>query len=290
MVTQSGLESTAKNASKNDIDVLKRAVRNIGRDIGAVIPDAMAIEIVEGVKAGGKTDHFEKLAAWVDNQLSKGILGQTATTEGTPGKLGSEDAQQEVRRDLKEADARQLETTLNRDLVIPYITLNFGTQEQYPKLRLPVPRPEDINGLVDNVAKLVPLGLPVKRSELYAKLGLTEPGKDDAVLVGESAPVNPDAAGSTEPNAERSAAAMNAAAADPDELEAIVEATEWEPHVKPLHEAVTELSAECKSYEEFERRLPELLARIDTAGLTRALALDMFKARALGDAEFQADE
>jgi phage gp29-like protein len=287
-----------KNATKNDIDVLKRAVRNIGRDIGAVIPDAMAIEIVEGVKPGGSTDHFEKLAKWVDDQLSKGILGQTATTEGTPGKLGNEDAQHEVRLDIMEADARQLETTLNRDLVIPFINLNFGPQEQYPKLRIPVPRPEDINGLMDNVSKLVPLGFPVKRSELYAKLGLTEPGDDDEVLVGGSAPAEPPSnSGGTpvkEPatagNTEGAAAAMNAASEANDELETIVEATEWEPLVKPLHDAVAELSAECNSYEEFERRLPELLARIDTAGVTRALALDMFKARALGDAEFQADE
>lgn len=287
-----------KNATKNDIDVLKRAVRNIGRDIGAVIPDAMAIEIVEGVKPGGSTNHFEKLAKWVDAQLSKGILGQTATTEGTPGKLGNEDAQHEVRLDIMEADARQLETTLNRDLVIPYINLNFGPQEQYPKLRLPVPRPEDINGLVDNVSKLVPLGFPVKRSELYAKLGLTEPGDDDEVLVGGSAPAEqptnprgtPAKEQATAGNTEGAAAAMNAASEANDELEEIVEATDWEPYVKPLHEAVAELSVECNSYEEFERRMPELLARIDTTGVTRALALDMFKARALGDAEFQADE
>lgn len=293
-----------KNATKNDIDVLKRAVKNIGRDIGAIIPDAMSIEIMDGVKPGGSTAHFEKLAEWVDKQISKAILGQTASTEGTPGKLGNEDAQQEVRLDIMEADAKQIEATLNRDVIFPYVFLNWGRQEQYPRLRLPVPRPEDVNGLVENVSKLVPLGFPVKRSELYAKLGLTEPGEDDEVLVGAAGPASPPPEETeeeepetedpeeeeTEANTEGAPAVMNAAAEANDELEEIAEATEWEPYVKPLHQAVEELSAECSSYEEFERRLPELLTRIDTAEVTRALAVDMFKARALGDAEFQADE
>lgn len=293
-----------KNATPNDIDVLRRAVRNIGRDVGAIIPDAMSIEIIDGVKPGGSVGHFEQLAKWVDNQISKGVLGQTATTEGTPGKLGGEDAQEEVRLDIMEADARQLEATLNRDVVIPYIDLNYGKQDSYPRLRLPVPRPEDINGLVDNVSKLVPLGFPVKRSELYAKLGLTEPGKDDAVIVGGHTVVPEDKeekpAPKDERNAslgtrlavetERSGAVLNAAAAANDDLDEIVEATDWQPLTGPIYGSVEELLAECNSYEELERKLPDLLMRVDTSELVRKLAADLFKARALGDAEFQADE
>lgn len=281
-----------RNANKNDIDVLKRAVRNIGRDIGAVIPDAMAIEIVEGVKTTGATSHFERLAKWVDAQISKAILGQTASTEGTPGKLGSEEAQQEVRLDIKEADARQLETTLNRDLIIPYIDLNYGIQERYPTLHIPVPRPEDVNGLVENVAKLVPLGFRVKLAELYTKLGLTEPNEDDAVLEAPAAnePPASDARNTRLGSEVTSEGTQRNAERDPDDLELIEEERDWEPILTPIRDALRTSLDECQSFEEFQQRIGELMQRMDTEELTRALAVDMFKARGLGDGEFESDE
>ena len=279
-----------KNATPHDKSVLKTAVRNIGRDIGAIIPDAMTIETVDGVKPGGTTNHFEKLAEWVDKQISKGVLGQTASTEGTPGKLGDENEQGEVRRDIKRSDAKQLETTLNRDLVIPYVDLNYGQQEAYPYLRLPVPDPEDVTALVENIATLVPFGFRVKTSEMYAKLGLTAPDDDDEVLLAGVPPADEEPANDeTAQNAEGADVEANAAG-DEDDIEAIAAGVEWEPFTQPLHEAVAALSAECNSYEEFERRLPELLSRIDTEALTTQLAIDMFKARSHGDAEFEADE
>jgi len=80
---------------------------------------------------------FARLAEWIDRQISKAVLGQTMTADD-----GSSHAQaqvhDEVRQDIIDADAKQLATTINRDLIKPYIDLNYGVQEEYPRMRCPL--------------------------------------------------------------------------------------------------------------------------------------------------------
>ena len=101
---------------------------------------------------------------------------------GTPGKLGDSQDQQAVRQDILKADVRQLEQTLNRDLVIPYVDFNFGAQEKYPRLRIKYVEPKNVQLIVDSVTKLVPLGFKVKAQEMHALLGLSAPEKEDDIL------------------------------------------------------------------------------------------------------------
>lgn len=161
-------------ADKNDIAILKAAVANLGSDAAAVIPESMLIEFIE-TKTTGSIDLFKTLADWLDAQVSRAILGQTATTQGTPGKLGGDDAQAEVREDIRDDDATQLSETINRDLVRPFIDLNWGPQENYPELIIKAIDPEDLQVLVTALEKLVPLGLKVEQSVVRDKLGLPDP-------------------------------------------------------------------------------------------------------------------
>lgn len=175
-------------ASSEDIAVLKLAVANLGSDAAAVLPESMQVEFIDSVKGvSGSNELFEKLADWLDKQVSRGILGQSATTEGTAGKLGNEDAQAEVREDIRDDDAWQLAATLNRDLVQPFIDLNWGPQQAYPRLALHAPDQEDLTLLVSALEKLVPLGLKVEQSVIRDKFGLPEP-EDDAEILGVPAP------------------------------------------------------------------------------------------------------
>src|SRR5690606_6872255 len=76
-------------ATEADKEVLLRAVANIGSDAAAIIPQNMLIEFVEAAKQGGATDLYEKLADWLDRQVSKAVLGQTLTTEVSSGSLAA---------------------------------------------------------------------------------------------------------------------------------------------------------------------------------------------------------
>jgi phage gp29-like protein len=163
------------SASADDIAILKTAVANLGSDAAAVFPESMMIELVEAGKSAGSQEFFKVLADHLDDQISKGVLGQTASSSGTPGKLGDEKLQAEVRDDIRDDDAEQLEETINRDLVKPYIDLNFGPQENYPVVQLRAPKAEDIKALSSALKDLVPLGLRVEQSVVRDRIGLPDP-------------------------------------------------------------------------------------------------------------------
>ncbi|USH01094.1 DUF935 domain-containing protein [Grimontia kaedaensis] len=258
-------------ANEEDKAVLKSAVANIGSDAAAILPDSMVIEFEQIAQASGASDVFARLVEWIDRQVSKAVLGQTATTEGTPGKLGNEDAQDAVRQDLIEADARQLSNTLNRDLIRPFIDLNFGPQKVYPKVVIAIPEKEDIDALATNLEKLVPLGLKVSAQEVRAKLGLSEPASD-ADLLGvpaapEPEPTKPD---ETE-QAENHRKALNRATPDDIDQIAQVMLDDWEG-AQRITDPILEAVKSANSYEEVLALLPQLLSNADPTLLTHSLA------------------
>ncbi len=85
-----------KGATKDDIAVLFRAVANIGTDAAAVIPKNMEIDFVDVSKGSASQPVFENLARYLDEQISKSVLGQTMTTDN-----GSSMAQATVHNDVR---------------------------------------------------------------------------------------------------------------------------------------------------------------------------------------------
>ena len=281
-------------ASAGDIEILKMAVANLGTDAAAVFPEGMEIELVEATKSGS-TDFFERLAQYLDNQVTKGILGQTATTQGTPGKLGNEDSQQEVRHDIRDDDAEQLEDALMRDLVRPYIDLNFGPQENYPQVQLRAEEQEDMTALAGVLEKLVPLGLEVEQSVIRDKLGLPDPPKG-AVLLGArtAAPVPTTAVNAALLNRiqRQIAIALNQAqeplrddidiAAD-EALDGWVQEGGMDGLVAPIRKALES----SDSVAAFEARLADIFEKQNAEALQKllqSLTAAMFKAYAMGAA------
>ncbi|TIW27747.1 MAG: DUF935 domain-containing protein, partial [Mesorhizobium sp.] len=147
-------------ASERDKEVLLEAVSNIGVDYAAIVPTSMAVEFIKADIAGSH-ELYEKRADWLDRQVSKVVLGQTATTDAIAGGHAVGKTHDGVREDIEEADARQLAGSLNRDLVRPVVDLNRGPQKKYPRICIGRPDEQDVDALVKNVVQLVPFGLPV---------------------------------------------------------------------------------------------------------------------------------
>lgn len=273
-----------RKATKEDIATLKRAVAAIGSDVGAVIPDSMVIDIIESKTTSGTSEVYEKIAEWSDKQLSKLVLGQTASAEGTPGKLGDSQDQQAVRQDILKADVRQLEQTLNRDLVIPYVKFNFGTQERYPKLKIKYVEPKNVQLIVDSVTKLVPLGLKVKPQEMNALLGLSSPEKDDEVLTA------PSPLGFDMNSQNKSGIALNAREVSSDEIEldehesGLIEITD------DIAEVIEKAADRAVDFKSFETELEKLVSGWDAEKIARTMAIAFFKARAQGDNDFDKED
>ncbi|GLR51262.1 DUF935 domain-containing protein [Shinella yambaruensis] len=168
------------SASSADKRTLLKAVASIANDAAAIIPAGMDIEFHEVNGANGAAV-FGGLLEYIDKQISKLVVGQTMTSDDGSS-LGQAKIHNEVRLDILRADCRQLAITINRDLIKPFVDLNFGPQEHYPFVELPVPDPEDVKALSDSLGVLVPLGLRVSQNEIREKLGLSDPKADEEIL------------------------------------------------------------------------------------------------------------
>ncbi len=168
-------------AGEDDIRKLMQAVSNIGTDAAAVMPKSMEVDFVDG-KSTGAADLYEKLCDYLDRQISKAVLGQTATTDADIGGLGSGKEHGDVRADIERADARLLAATLQRDLVVPIVLLNFGEQLLYPRIRIGREESHDTQAMATALGALVPLGLKVGMSTVRDRLGFPDPEPGEEVL------------------------------------------------------------------------------------------------------------
>lgn len=276
-------------ADSRDIAILKTAVANLGSDAAAVIPESMIIEFVETAQSGGGQDLYLKLADWLDTQVSRGILGQAATTQGTPGKLGSDQAQAEVREDIRDDDALQLAETINRDLVKPYIDLNFGPQDKYPHLVIRAVEQGDLTLLSDALAKLVPLGLEVEQSEVRDKFGLSEPAKGAKILGLAVAQTSPDQLAAAMQRQEAAAHSSPPEGSDSPAQDALFVVTKEraEAGLGTVIDAAEQLLAKAATLEEFRDTLIDLFAETDQEGLAEVLAQAELLANLAGRFEAQ---
>ena len=162
-------------ASDQDKATLFRAVANIAGDCAAIIPESMSIDFIESGNVGAGHSMYKERCDWIDMQISKAVLGQTATTDAVTGGLGSGAEHGDVRKDIKRADARALAATLNRDLVPIWIQMEFGPQTAYPRLRIEEPEEEDLKALSDALGPLIDRGLEVEQATILTRFGLPEP-------------------------------------------------------------------------------------------------------------------
>lgn len=264
-------------ASEKEKATLMRAVRNILSDAAAIIPQSMMIDLVEA-KITGNVDLFERLAAWIDKQVSKAVLGQTGTTD-VGQYSGTADAHERVRDDIEAADAQQLASTLNRDLVRPVVDLNMGPRKRYPRIRIFRPDQEDLKELREAVRDLVPLGLRVEKSWLADKWGIPDPDPD-AEIMAPAAPAAPT------PAPVDQVAAQSQRPRQPDAIEQLVDDElddGWEAVMDPIRARIQQALDESASADDFFAKLPELAKDLPVARLQEMLARSLFAARAAGE-------
>jgi phage gp29-like protein len=97
-----------------------------------------------------------------------------------------------VRFDIKADDADSIAATLNRDVAIPFIQLNYGPQKKYPRIWFKVSEPENVLLRMQATQIFVNQGGRVQESEARDLLGWSEPDKD-AYLMQPEAKVTADA-------------------------------------------------------------------------------------------------
>jgi phage gp29-like protein len=279
-----------KKMTEQDRATLKRAVAAIGQDFGAVIPESAQLDIIEAKTTGETSGVYEAMASWVDKQISKLVLGQTASADETPGKLGGESEHEQIRQDIADSDIQQVVETLNSALTIPYVKLNFGEQEAYPKIDLFKPDKDNTDQIITALEKLGPLGLKVKADEVRAKLGVSNPEEGDEVIGGrpEMPAPEPD---QSEARADGEAPAMNAEETTVpagDDIDDIIEepSSGYVQVSDEIAEVIEKAADSATDFKSFKAELEKLVKSWPADKIAECIAVASFKARALGDADF----
>lgn len=295
-------------ASEAEKSTLFRAVANIAGDCAAIIPESMSIDFVESRTVGGSSDMYRQRADWLDQQISKAVLGQTATTDAIAGGHAVGKEHRQVQGDIERADANALAAILNRDLVRPWMQLEFGAGVACPRIRIERPKVEDIAGLAEALSKLVPLGLEVEQSEVRDRLKLSEPEKGARTLSAPQPAPAPDPSGRDGVIERRSAeikrgqapggmegagdVTRHSAGKNPggDAVELLAEQMEAEagPAVGEMVEQIEAMLQAAGSVEEFGAMLRAAYPRLGAERLAAVLAGGLMAAQLAGIADVEA--
>jgi len=272
-----------RNASDDDKEALEDAMLALGLDAAGIVPNGTRVQIEQAVS--GTADAHERLIRWVDDQVSKVVLGQTMTADNGAS-LSQAKVHNEVRRDILHSDARDLEETINRDLIRPLVDLNFGPQENYPRVVCLTDPAEDRREFAEVVSMLVDRGLRVEQSVVRDRIGVDQPAADAEVLAPRGASPA-DATSSTAPastsskNGKAFTAGLTSTADAADFIDEEV-ADVAGGGMEALLQEVRDAAKDSETFSAFLARLAS--AEVDGDRLVRALATKTTIARTVGDA------
>lgn len=293
-------------AAKEDKLTLLRAVRDIAGDCAAIIPESMMIEFIESKNVGAAHQLYKERADWLDQQISKAVLGQTSTTDAVVGGLGSGKEHREVQKSIERADAKALAGILNRDLIQVWVQMEYGPRKVYPRLRIGQEDEQDLKALSEAIAPMIDRGMDIDMAEMRAKFGFAEPKPGAKLLraAGASVPVAlpPDPISKikrvsgeikrgdalpgmvTAPQASEPLAGLPAAPVAEDLLTGRL-LTEGAPGVEAMLKQIEAMLAAAGSLEEFRTMLFAAYPELDAGPLANVIAQAMTIANATGRAD-----
>jgi len=274
-----------EGATKEDKATLFRAVANIAGDCAAIIPQSMEIEFVEAKNVTAGSDLYERRADWLDRQISKAVLGQTTTTDAISGGHAVSQEHRQVQEDIETADCKALSAAINRDLIRPWMDLEFGPGRKYPRLVIARPKQEDLKLLAESLGVLVPLGLRVQASEVRDKFGLSDPDAGAELL--QPAAAAPAPAVPAPPQVALQSAKSDAA--DPAELIAAAMVTPGGAAVDDMVGTIGAMLDRAADLGEFQMMLASAFGQLGSDGLAKVLADGLLAARAAGRSDLVAE-
>lgn len=162
---------------------LMEVLEAIQTDSGVTLPEGITLELLEGRRAGGG-ETYRQLAQWCNDEISRGVLGQTLTSgEGErAGSLALGRVHDGVRQDYLRADAWWLMDAVNSQLVRWLVDLNFGEDVPAPRWRIDLSPELDLEREVTIDRQLLQMGVPLPVGYFYEKYGRPSPAGEGARL------------------------------------------------------------------------------------------------------------
>ncbi len=200
------------------------------------------------------------------------VLGQTASTQGSPGKLGNDDLQGDVRADIVKADADLVCESFNLGPIRWLTELNFPGAAP-PRVYRITEEPEDLTEAAERDGKVASLGFKPSLKYVQGKYGgewrekqQPDPAEPPADGPSGQAAQFAEAQGNADPAARMAALAdRRIAPAAGKWVEQIRQATERAQSLEELREYVLRLAPDL-TLDEYAAALAEALTAASLAG------------------------
>lgn len=177
-----------RNAEPEDVRALRQAVTALNSSFRGVFRDDLAIEFQEVARSG--TDMHEKAIRLIDEYVSKFIWANTLSSDsGAAGSYALGKVHQEGKYDIVRSYAQQLAAALQRDIVEPYVLINYGADAPMPTLSIEVEEAEDEVAGSTVVKNLTDAGVKLSAKEVREKFGFSEPQEGEETIGGQAEPV-----------------------------------------------------------------------------------------------------
>jgi phage gp29-like protein len=156
----------------------------LGANATGVMPPGVKLQL-ETPDHNSGTIHKE-VAAECNDEISKLVSGTTRTNDAKPGALGSagDEVGQDEQSSVYAADGWDISDLLTEQLGADIIVLNFGAEalDHAPRIELKYEVTPTRGQEIERTAKVFGLGIPLKRSEVYERVGFAEPQPEDLVV------------------------------------------------------------------------------------------------------------
>jgi phage gp29-like protein len=255
-------------------------------DQAIITPDNVTVELLEAARSSS-VDSYDRWEKFWNDAITFIILGQTATTEGTPGKLGAETERADIRQEIVKADADLLSEPQNNDLIPWICDYNFPGLKKYPKVWVRTDPEEDLKPLAERDRIIVKeIGLPTPKKYFYDTYGIPEPEEGEEIITPPQTPAQP--FGFAESNIQKAegrrqkAESRNILKADTKDIDQLVKNSLEQGGIQEFHNSLMEIIDEAKSLEDLQAKILERFKDLNLDKMKEMMGRSFFIANLLG--------
>ncbi|KAB2967525.1 DUF935 family protein [Zoogloea sp.] len=177
--------SYRKGAQPSEVATVVDGLEKLGTDSRAAFSDDVKLQLLESMRSGSVSAHKE-LVETIKTEQAISILGQSLTTDvQDKGSFAAAKVHNFVRADIMWGDLLALQEVITEQYIVQDYLKNYGEPANvFPVFRFNTDEIQDAesNARVFSEVKSIDPKFPFKRSEVYKKMGFTEPQEGDATI------------------------------------------------------------------------------------------------------------
>lgn len=173
----------APGLARGERERLLEVLSTLQADAGVVVPEGVELDLLESGRRG-TADTYRELADWCNDEMSRGVLGQTLTTgEGRrSGSMALGRVHEAVRFDYVRADALLLMNALNATLLRWIADFNLGPGSAAPRWVVDLVPDLDVEVEAEIDRRLLQMGVPLPLRHFHEKYRRPAPAPGERSL------------------------------------------------------------------------------------------------------------